>query len=148
MTDVTQILSQIEQGDPLAAKPLLPLVYDVIQHCESLPPHDWHKKSRDRRYKRRPRCMTPKFGSWMWKWLSTGTRVAISFQRLLKPWAAGTPLPLERSSSQARVRATSPSGEATRSSKATQNQMTYPEQLAHKNIFSNCYLLRRPALTP
>jgi RNA polymerase sigma factor (TIGR02999 family) len=31
MTDVTQILSQIEQGDPSAAKQLLPLVYDELR---------------------------------------------------------------------------------------------------------------------
>jgi RNA polymerase sigma factor (TIGR02999 family) len=31
MTDVTQILSQIEQGDPSAAAQLLPLVYDELR---------------------------------------------------------------------------------------------------------------------
>jgi RNA polymerase sigma factor (TIGR02999 family) len=31
MTDVTQILYQIEQGDPLAAEQLLPLVYDELR---------------------------------------------------------------------------------------------------------------------
>jgi RNA polymerase sigma factor (TIGR02999 family) len=31
MTEVTQILSQIEQGDPLAAEQLLPLVYDELR---------------------------------------------------------------------------------------------------------------------
>lgn len=31
MTDVTQILSQIEQGDPKAADELLPLVYDELR---------------------------------------------------------------------------------------------------------------------
>ncbi len=31
MTDVTQILSQIEQGDPNAAELLLPLVYDELR---------------------------------------------------------------------------------------------------------------------
>jgi RNA polymerase sigma factor (TIGR02999 family) len=31
MADVTQILSQIEQGDPAAAKELLPLVYDELR---------------------------------------------------------------------------------------------------------------------
>ena len=31
MTDVTQILSQIEQGDPSAAEHLLPLVYDELR---------------------------------------------------------------------------------------------------------------------
>ena len=32
MTDVTQILSQIEQGDPNAAEHLLPLVYDELRN--------------------------------------------------------------------------------------------------------------------
>ncbi|MBA3484916.1 MAG: RNA polymerase subunit sigma, partial [Pirellulales bacterium] len=31
MTDVTQILSQIESGDPSAAERLLPLVYDELR---------------------------------------------------------------------------------------------------------------------
>src|SRR5712691_5301040 len=31
MTDVTRILSQIEQGDPQAAEKLLPLVYDELR---------------------------------------------------------------------------------------------------------------------
>ena len=35
MTDVTQILSQIEQGDPSAAEQLLPLVYDELRKLAS-----------------------------------------------------------------------------------------------------------------
>ena len=31
MTDVTRILSAIEQGDPRAAEQLLPLVYDELR---------------------------------------------------------------------------------------------------------------------
>ncbi|MEQ1829885.1 MAG: ECF-type sigma factor, partial [Pirellula sp.] len=31
MSDVTQILSQIESGDPTAAEKLLPLVYDELR---------------------------------------------------------------------------------------------------------------------
>ena len=31
MTNVTQILAQIEQGDPSAAEQLLPLVYDELR---------------------------------------------------------------------------------------------------------------------
>ncbi|MCH8089567.1 MAG: RNA polymerase subunit sigma, partial [Chloroflexi bacterium] len=31
MTDVTQILSQIEQGDPHASEQLLPLVYEELR---------------------------------------------------------------------------------------------------------------------
>ena len=35
MSDVTQILSQIAQGDPSAAEQLLPLVYDELRHLAS-----------------------------------------------------------------------------------------------------------------
>jgi RNA polymerase sigma factor (TIGR02999 family) len=35
MTEVTQILSQIEQGDPSAAEQLLPLVYDELRKLAS-----------------------------------------------------------------------------------------------------------------
>lgn len=35
MTDVTQILSQIEDGDPVAAEQLLPLVYDELRRLAS-----------------------------------------------------------------------------------------------------------------
>ena len=35
MSDVTQILSQIEQGDPSAAERLLPLVYDELRRLAS-----------------------------------------------------------------------------------------------------------------
>ena len=31
MTDVTQILSQLEEGDPSAAEELLPLVYEELR---------------------------------------------------------------------------------------------------------------------
>ena len=31
MTDITQILSQIQAGDPAAAEQLLPLVYDELR---------------------------------------------------------------------------------------------------------------------
>ena len=31
MSDITEILSQIEQGDPSAAEQLLPLVYDELR---------------------------------------------------------------------------------------------------------------------
>ena len=42
MSDVTRILSQIEQGDPQAAEKLLPLVYEELRrlgqasHCKQL----------------------------------------------------------------------------------------------------------------
>ena len=35
MTDVTQILSRIESGDPTAAEQLLPLVYDELRRIAS-----------------------------------------------------------------------------------------------------------------
>src|SRR5947199_7583406 len=36
MSDVTRILSQIEQGDPQAAEKLLPLVYDELRKLAAL----------------------------------------------------------------------------------------------------------------
>src|SRR3954464_12732214 len=36
MSDVTRILSQIEQGDPAAAEQLLPLVYDELRKLAAL----------------------------------------------------------------------------------------------------------------
>src|SRR5215216_4802046 len=36
MTDVTQILSEIEHGDPVAAARLLPLVYDELRKLASI----------------------------------------------------------------------------------------------------------------
>ena len=41
MTDVTQILSQIEDGDPIAAEQLLPFVYDELRKlaaARNMPP--------------------------------------------------------------------------------------------------------------
>ena len=48
MTDVTRILSQIEQGDPQAAEQLLPLVYDLLRklaaaHLAQERPGAWRK---------------------------------------------------------------------------------------------------------
>jgi hypothetical protein len=37
MTDVTRILSAIEQGDPHAAEQLLPLVYDELRQLAARP---------------------------------------------------------------------------------------------------------------
>ena len=37
MSDVTQILSQIESGDPSAAEQLLPLVYDELRKLAQMP---------------------------------------------------------------------------------------------------------------
>ena len=36
MSDVTQILSQIESGDPTAAEQLLPLVYDELRKLAAI----------------------------------------------------------------------------------------------------------------
>src|SRR5262245_28477460 len=36
MTDVTRVLSAIEQGDPLAAEQLLPLVYDELRNLAAV----------------------------------------------------------------------------------------------------------------
>ena len=36
MSDVTRILSQIEQGDPQAAENLLPLVYDELRKLAAI----------------------------------------------------------------------------------------------------------------
>lgn len=38
MYDVTRILSQIEQGDPQAAKKLLPRVYDELRKLAAVKP--------------------------------------------------------------------------------------------------------------
>ena len=46
MSDVTRILSAIEQGDPHAAEQLLPLVYDEL--CELVPhrlDHEWSEET-------------------------------------------------------------------------------------------------------
>jgi hypothetical protein len=37
MTDVTQILNAIEQGDPTTAEQLLPLVYDELRKLAAQP---------------------------------------------------------------------------------------------------------------
>ena len=37
MSDVTQILSQIVSGDPIAAEQLLPLVYEQLKRAAQLP---------------------------------------------------------------------------------------------------------------
>ena len=42
MHDVTQILSQIESGDPLAAERLLPLVYDELRKLAAGQCHSCH----------------------------------------------------------------------------------------------------------
>lgn len=52
MSDVTQILSQVEPGDPSAAEKLLPLVYEelrrlaAVRMARELPEHAWRKPPR------------------------------------------------------------------------------------------------------
>ena len=41
MSDVTQILSQIDQGDPSAAEQLLPLVYDELRRLTVIIQESW-----------------------------------------------------------------------------------------------------------
>jgi len=53
MPDVTQILSQVESGDPAAAERLLPLVYDELRR------RGWLRKNRARRCRRPRLCMRP-----------------------------------------------------------------------------------------
>ena len=48
ITDVTRILSQVEQGDPQAAEQLLPLVYELLRklaaaHLAQECPGAWRK---------------------------------------------------------------------------------------------------------
>ena len=81
VTDVTQILSQIEQGDPSAAEQLLPLVYDELRKLAGA---KLAMRSRDRRCRRRHWCMRRTSGWWTWRRLSTGTRVATSLLLLLR----------------------------------------------------------------
>ena len=54
MNKVTQLLSQIESGDPSAAEQLLPLVYDELRNWRQ---PNWPMRNRDRRCKRRRWCM-------------------------------------------------------------------------------------------
>jgi hypothetical protein len=51
MSDVTRILSQIEQGDPQAVEKLLPLVYDELRKLEVA---KLHRRNRGRRYRDSP----------------------------------------------------------------------------------------------
>ena len=69
MTDVTQILSQIEQGDPSAAEQLLPLVYEELRQLAGakLAQEKPGQTLRRRRWFRRPT-----FGWWTLKKFNTG----------------------------------------------------------------------------
>jgi hypothetical protein len=80
MSDVTRILSQIEQGDPQAAEKLLPLVYEL----RKLAAVKLAQRKPGRHYRRRRWFMMPTSGSSMWIRLSTGTAAGISLGRLPK----------------------------------------------------------------
>ena len=59
MSDVTRILSAIEQGDPQAAEQLLPLVYDELRKlaaAEAGPGEARARRSRPRPWSTRPTC--------------------------------------------------------------------------------------------
>ena len=62
MSDVTQILSQIESGDPSAAAQFLPLVYDELRGLQRL---GWLRRNRVRLCRRQLWCMTPICVWWM-----------------------------------------------------------------------------------
>ena len=63
MTDVTQILNAIEQGDPSAAEQLLPLVYDELRKLAAS--EDGSGEARARRFRRRVWSMRRICGWWM-----------------------------------------------------------------------------------
>jgi plasmid stabilization system protein ParE len=58
MTDVTQIFSQIESGDPSAAEQLLPLVYDELR---KLAAPKLATRDRGRHCKEQRLCMKPTY---------------------------------------------------------------------------------------
>jgi hypothetical protein len=59
MTEVTNILSAIEQGDPTAAEQLLPLVYDELRKLAAQKLARKHpvRPSTPRRWSMRPTCV-------------------------------------------------------------------------------------------
>ena len=57
MSDVTQILGQIEEGDGQAAEKLLPVVYDDLR---KLLPREWPRRPPGRRSRQRHWCMRRK----------------------------------------------------------------------------------------
>ena len=62
MSDVTRILSAIEQGDQHAAEQLLPLIYDELR---KLAARSWRRRSPARRFRRRHWFTRRICGSWM-----------------------------------------------------------------------------------
>ena len=77
MNDVTQILSQIEDGDPSAAEQLLPLVYDELRKLAAA---KLANEKPGQTLQATALCMTPTYVSWMWRKLSTGIHAAISLR--------------------------------------------------------------------
>ena len=75
MTDVTQILSQIESGDPSAAEQLLPLVYEELRKLAAA---KLAQEKPGRRCRRRRWCMRPTCGWWMSRRPSIGTAAGTS----------------------------------------------------------------------
>ena len=75
MTDVTQILSEIEQGDSAAAERLLPLIYNELR---KLAAQNWHTRSRGKRCRQRHSC-TRRICDW-WEGMASrlGTAAGIS----------------------------------------------------------------------
>ena len=59
MTELTRILSAIEQGDPRAAEQILPLVYEELRE---LRPRGWPGSSPARRSRPRPWSTRPTCG--------------------------------------------------------------------------------------
>ena len=79
MTDVTQVLSQIEQGDSGAANQLLPLVYDELRKLAAAKlaqekPGQTLQATADW-------CMTPTSVLWAWRRLNIGTVAGIFLLR-------------------------------------------------------------------
>ncbi len=69
MIDVTQILSQIEQGDPSAAEQLLPLVYEELRLLAGA---KLAQEKPGQTLRRRRWFTRPTFGWWTLKKCNTG----------------------------------------------------------------------------
>jgi ECF sigma factor len=85
MSDVTRILSAIEEGDPHAAEQLLPLVYDELRGWQ---PRRWRGSNPGKRSKPRPWSMRRTCGWWTYTRRSTGTAAGTSSRRRPKPCGA------------------------------------------------------------
>ena len=75
MTEVTRILNAIDQGDPHAARQLLPLVYDELRKLAAA---KMAQEAQDRHCKPQPWCMKPTCGWSALRWKSTGIAVVTS----------------------------------------------------------------------